>query len=73
MDTSVIQVGLGLSVLIGVVMAAIVLLPATNAIRGWLYDLALPALEIALTRDNGGSFQPRETRNNMSRLTERML
>jgi hypothetical protein len=48
MNTRVVQVGLGLLVLIGVVMAALLLFPKTDTFRGTLYDPALPAPEIEL-------------------------
>jgi protein SCO1 len=65
MNTRVIQVGLGLSVLIGVVMAAVLLLPKTESFRGTLYDPALPAPEIELARDNGSNFRLGELRGNV--------
>ena len=65
MNTRVIQVGLGLLALIGVVMAAVLLLPKTETFRGTLYDPALPAPEIELARDNGGNFQLSEMQGNV--------
>jgi len=65
MNTRVIQVGLGLLSLIGVVMAAVLYLPKTESFRGTLYDPALPAPEIELARDNGGSFRLSELRGNV--------
>ncbi len=65
MNTRVIQVGLGLSVLIGVVMAAVLYFPKTEPFRGTLYDPALPAPEIELTQDNGSSFRLGELRGNV--------
>jgi protein SCO1/2 len=65
MNTKVIQVGLGLAVLIGVVMAAVLFLPQTETFRGTLYDPALPAPEIELARDNGSSFRLSEQRGNI--------
>jgi protein SCO1 len=65
MNRKVIQVGLGLLVLIGVVMAAVLLLPQTESFRGTLYDPALPAPEIELIRDNGSSFRLSELRGNI--------
>lgn len=65
MNTRAIQVGLGLLVLIGVVMAVVVLFPKTDTFRGTLYDPALPAPEIELTRDNGASFRLSELRGNV--------
>jgi protein SCO1/2 len=58
-------VGLGLSVLIGVVMAVVLLFPKTESFRGTLYDPALPAPKIELARDNGGSFRLSEQRGNI--------
>jgi protein SCO1 len=65
MNTRVIQVGLGLLALIGVVMAAILLFPGTDTFRGTLYDPALPAPEIELARDNGTNFRLSEMRGNV--------
>jgi protein SCO1/2 len=65
MNTRVIQVGLGLMSLIGVVMAAVLLFPKTETFRGTLYDPALPAPEIALARDNGSSFRLSEQRGSI--------
>ena len=65
MNTRVVQVGLGLLVLIGVVMAVVLLLPQTESFRGTLYDPALPAPEIELARDNGSSFRLSELRGNI--------
>lgn len=65
MNTRVIQVGLGLSVLIGVVMAAVLLLQKTEPFRGTLYDPALPAPEIELAQDNGSTFRLSEMRGNV--------
>jgi len=62
MNTRVLQVGLGLLVLIGVVMGIAVLLPKTDTFRGTLYDPALPAPEIELTQGNGSSFRLSEMR-----------
>jgi protein SCO1/2 len=65
MNTRIIQVGLGLTVLIGVVMMAVLYLPQTEPFRGTLYDPALPAPEIELTQDNGSSFRLSEMRGNV--------
>lgn len=65
MNTRVIQVGLGLLVLIGVVMAAVLLFPQTESFRGTLYDPALPAPEIELAQDNGSSFRLSEMQGNV--------
>ena len=65
MNTRVIQVGLGLLALIGVVMAAVLLLPKTETFRGTLYDPVLEAPEIELARDNGGNFQLSEMQGNV--------
>jgi protein SCO1/2 len=65
MSTRVVQVGLGLLSLIGVVLAALLYFPKTETFRGTLYDPALPAPEIELTRDNGSSFRLSELRGNV--------
>ena len=65
MNTRVIQVGLGLLSLIGVVLAAVLYFPKTDSFRGTLYDPALPAAEIELTRDNGSSFRLSGLRGNV--------
>ena len=65
MNTRVIQVGLGLLSLIGVVMAAVLYLPQMESFRGTLYDPALPAPEIELTRENGSIFRLSEMRGNV--------
>jgi len=65
MNTRVVQVGLGLLVLIGVVMAAVLLLPQTDTFRGTLYDPAHPAPDIELARDNGSSFRLSEMRGSV--------
>jgi protein SCO1/2 len=65
MDTKVIRVGLGLISLIGVVMLGIVLFPQTDTFRGTLYDPAVPAPEIVLSRDDGSSFRLSEQRGNV--------
>jgi len=57
MNTKVVQVGLGLMVLIGVVGAVTLFLPKTVSFRGTLYDPALPAPEFELTQGNGSSFR----------------
>lgn len=65
MSTRVIQVGLGLLSLIGVVFAAVLFFPQTDSFRGTLYDPALPAPEIALARDNGSIIRLSEMRGNV--------
>jgi len=65
MNTRVLQVGLGLLVLIGVVMGIAVLFPKTDTFRGTLYDPALPAPEIELTQGNGSSFWLSAMRGNV--------
>ena len=65
MNTRVIQVGLGLMSLIGVVMAVVLYFPKADIFRGTLYDPALPAPEIELTQDNGSSFRLSEMRGNV--------
>lgn len=65
MNTKVLQVGLGLLVLIGVVMAAILFFPKADSFRGTVYDPPLPAPEIELTRDNGNSFRLSEKRGDI--------
>ena len=57
MNTKVFQVGFGLLVLIGAVMAAVFFFPKTDSFRGTVYDPPLPAPEIELARDNGSSFK----------------
>ena len=65
MNTRVLQVGLGLLVLIGVVMVVIYFLPATETFRGTLFDPALPAPEIELMQGNGSSFRLSEMRGDV--------
>jgi protein SCO1/2 len=65
MNTKVLQVGLGLLVLIGVVMAAILFFPKADSFRGTVYDPPLPAPEFELTRDNGSSFRLSERRGDI--------
>lgn len=65
MNTRVVQVGLGLLVLIGVVMAVTYFLPRTADFRGTLYDPALPAPEIELTQADGSSLRLSEMRGNV--------
>lgn len=62
MNKRVLQVGLGLLVLIGVVMAIIVLFPKDDTLRGTVFNPALPAPEIELTQGNGSSFRLNEMR-----------
>ena len=57
MNTKVVQVGLGLLALIGVVVAITVFFPKTESFRGTLYNPALPASEIELTQGNGSNFR----------------
>jgi protein SCO1/2 len=56
---------MGLLVLIGVVMAAVLLIPKKDTFRGTLYDPALPAPEISLVRDNGSNFRLSELRGDV--------
>ena len=65
MNTRVMQVGLGLLVMIGVVMGITLLFPKTDTFRGTLYDPALPAPEIELTQGNGSNFRLSEMRGNV--------
>lgn len=65
MNTKLLWVGLGLLVLIGVVMVAVLLFPNTDTFRGTLYDPALPAPEIALVRGDGSSFRLSERRGDV--------
>ncbi|MBN1453305.1 MAG: SCO family protein [Anaerolineales bacterium] len=65
MNTKLLWVGLGLLVLIGLVMVAVWLFPKTDTFRGTLYDPALPAPEIALSRDNGSNFRLSEQRGDV--------
>ena len=65
MNTKLLWVGLGLLVLIGVVMAAVLLFPNTDTFRGTLYDPALPAPEIALIRGDESSFRLSEQRGDV--------
>jgi len=62
MNTRVLQVGLGLLVLIGAVMAIVLLIPNTDSFRGTLFDPALPAPEIELTWGDGSDFRLSEAR-----------
>ena len=62
MNTKVVQVGLGLLVLIGVVGVVTLFLPKTESFRGTLYNPANPAPEIELTQGNGSSFRLSEKR-----------
>jgi len=57
MNKRIMQVGAGLFVLIGVVMAVTLIIPRTENFRGTLYDPALPAPEIELTLGDGSSFK----------------
>lgn len=65
MNTKLLWVGLGLLVLIGVVMVAVLLFPNTDTFRGTLYDPALPAPEIALVRGDRSSFRLSEQRGDV--------
>lgn len=65
MNTKVMQVGLGILALIGVVIAATIFLPKSDTFRGTLYDPALSAPEIVLTQGNGSSFQLSEMRGDV--------
>ncbi len=65
MNTRMVQVGLGLLVLIGVVIAVAVFIPKTESFRGTLYDPALPAPEFELTQGNGSSFRLSEQRGDV--------
>jgi len=62
MNRRVLQVGLGLLALIGVVMAIVVFFPKVDSLRGTVFDPALPAPEIELTQGNGSSFRLSEMR-----------
>lgn len=62
MNTRVVQVGLGLLSLIGVVIAITIFMPGTESFRGTLYDPPLPAPEFELTQGNGSSFRLSEMR-----------
>ena len=65
MNTKLLWVGLGLLVLIGAVMMAVLLFPKTDTFRGTLYDPALPAPEIALIRGDESSFRLSEQRGDV--------
>lgn len=65
MNTRVIQVGLGLLVLIGAVMAGVLLFPKADTFRGTAFDPAPPAPEFELTRGNGDSFRLSEMRDDV--------
>jgi protein SCO1/2 len=62
MNRRVLQVGMGLLALIGVVMAIVVFFPKADSLRGTVFDPALPAPEIELTQGNGSSFRLSEMR-----------
>jgi len=62
MNKRIMQVGAGLLVLIGVVMAITLIIPKTENFRGTLYDPALPAPEIELTLGDGSNFKLSEMR-----------
>ena len=65
MNMKLLWVGLGLLVLIGAVMVAVLLFPKKDTFRGTLYDPALSAPEIALRRDDGSSFRLSEQRGDV--------
>jgi protein SCO1/2 len=65
MNTKVVQVGLVLLVLIGVVMAVAVVFPKAESFRGTLYDPAIPAPEIDLTQGDGSGFRLSEKRGDV--------
>jgi protein SCO1/2 len=65
MNTKVVQVGLGLIVLIGVIIAVTVFIPKTESFRGTLYEPANPAPEIELTQGDGNSFRLSEKRGDV--------
>ena len=65
MNTKVVQVGLGILALIGVVIAVTIFIPKTETFRGTLYEPALPAPEIVLTQGDGSSFRLREKRGDI--------
>jgi len=65
MNTKVLWVGTGLLVLIGVAIAVVYFMPTTDTFRGTLYDPAIPAPEIVLTRDDGSNFRLSEQRGNV--------
>jgi protein SCO1 len=65
MNTKVMQVGLGLLVLIGVVIAVTIFIPKTDTFRGTSYDPPLPAAEFELSQGNGGSFRLSEKRGDV--------
>lgn len=62
MNTRLLWVGAGLLILLGVGIAAALLLPKNDSFRGTLYDPALPAPEITLTQGNGSNFRLGEMR-----------
>ena len=65
MNTKVVQVGLGLLVLIGVVIAVTIFIPKTETFRGTSYDPPVPASEIVLTQGDGSSFRLSEKRGDI--------
>lgn len=65
MNTRVVQVGLGLLVLIGVVIALAFLFPKNENFRGTQYEPAWPAPDIALTQADGSNFQLSEMRDDI--------
>ena len=65
MNKKVLRVGMGLLVIIGVVMAIVLLLPGDDTFRGTVYDPALQAPEIALTRADGSTFRLSEQKGDV--------
>ena len=65
MNTKVVQVGLGILALIGVVIAVTILFPKTESFRGTSYEPANPAPEFELTQGNGSSFRLSEKRGDV--------
>jgi protein SCO1/2 len=65
MNRNLLWVGLGLMVLIGAVMIAVVVFPKTDTFRGTLYDPASPAPEIVLEREDGSVFRLSDQRGNV--------
>jgi protein SCO1 len=65
MTKNLMWVGLGLIVLIGVVMAAVLFFPKPDTFRGTLYDPALPAPEFELRQNDGGLFRLSEQKGSV--------
>lgn len=57
MNRHVWQVGMGLLVMIGAVMAAMALIPTGRSFRGTAYEPPVPASEFALAREDGSTFE----------------